>query len=363
MLRLAIRALAVLVVLIIVLVGGIFLISGERLAKIAGERITAMSGREVSLSGSLRPQLFPNLGVRTGGFEIAGTRGDAPLISGEALSVGVDLWALLSRRIDVQEVTLVGPVVTLIKDADGNANWATTDDTPAAVGDSGAGGVGQSDLSLAGLSVQNGTFRYQDVAAGTDLVFENIDVAASMAASDTPLTASLSLDAGGQTASADIEVGALSALLAGAVSAVSLDARVGQNAIAFVGDATVDGRLTGDFSASLPSPGALAALSGGEAAAVPEEFLPIEVSGSLAASAEGIDIAGGDYRFGKNRLQGPVSVALSDVPFVVAELSANALDLSFLSAEEGSATEDSKESIDQPADGTGWSTDPIDASG
>ena len=81
MFRIVFSLFALLVVLVVVLVGGLFLISGERLAKIAGDQITSMSGREVTLTGSLRPQLFPNLGVRTGAFEIAGTTGDVPLIS------------------------------------------------------------------------------------------------------------------------------------------------------------------------------------------------------------------------------------------------------------------------------------------
>ena len=356
MLRFAFRLLAVLVVLIVVLVGGIFLISGERLAKIAGDQITSMSGREVTLSGSLRPQLFPNLGVRTGGFDIAGSSGDAPLISGEALSVGVDLWALLSRRIEVQEVTLVGPVVTLIKDADGRVNWdAGGEDAPAASG----GGGGQSDISLAGLSVQDGTFRYQDAVAGTDLVLEKIDVSASMPTAQSPLTASISFVSGGQAASADIQISALNALLAGAFSGVTLEARVGQNSIVFAGAASVDDGVTGDFSADLPAPEDLMALTGAAQTLVPAEYLPIVVSGTMSASGDTIEIARGSYQFGENRLQGPVSVDLGDVPFVQAVLNANALDLSFLAAEEGSATEGDA----APADGTGWSTDPIDASG
>ena len=354
MLRIAVRLLALVVVLVVVLVGGLFLISGERLAKIAGDQITSMSGREVTLSGSLRPQLFPNLGVRTGAFEIAGTTGETPLISGEALSVGVDLWALLSRRIEVQEVTLVGPSVTLVKDADGRVNWAVEGDggVRAASDQSSA----QSEISLAALSVQNGTVRYNDVATGVDLLLEDLNVTASMPDAQAPLVASLGFVTGGQAASADVEVISLPALIAGDMSGVSLDANVGDNVIAFSGEAASDGRIAGDVSAALPDPAALMALGGGTQAAVPAEFLPIEVSGALAMDAERIDIAGGSYRFGENRLQGPVSVALSDVPFVRATLSASALNLSSLSADEGSATE-------PPAEGKGWSTDPIDASG
>ena len=354
MLRIVVRLLALLVVLVVVLIGGLFLISGERLAKIASDQITSLSGRDVTLSGSLRPQLFPNLGVRTGAFEIAGSTGDTALISGEALNVGVDLWALFSRRVEVQEVTLLDPVVTLVKDADGRVNWATDGDS-SAITDGDQSGA-PSDLSLAGLSIQNGTVRYRDVAAGVDLLLEELDVTASMPDAQAPLVASLGFVSGGQAASADIEIVSLPALIAGVMSGLSVDAKVGENTITFAGEAASDGRIAGDFSTALPDPATLIALSGGSQADVPVEFLPIEVSGALVADAERMDIAGGNYRFGENRLQGPVSVLLGDVPFVQAALSGNALNLSFLSAEEGSATE-------PPAEGKGWSTDPIDASG
>ena len=352
LLRIAFRLLALIVILVVVLVGGIFLISGNRLAKISGDQITSMTGRDVSITGALRPQLFPNLGVRTGAFEIAGTTGYTPLISGEALSVQVDLWALLSRRIDVKEITLVGPSVTLVKDKDGRANWSEGGESDA----SSSAGSQASGLSLAGLSIQNGRVRYQDALVGTDLLLESVDVTASMPNADDPLVASLGFVLGGQAASADIEIASLQSLVAGEMTGLTLETQVGQNTITFVGDAAVDGRLGGTFAAALPAPGALLALTGGESAELPAEILPIEVAGALTATSDKIDISGGSYRFGENRLLGPLSITLADVPFINATLSANALNLAFLSADEGSATE-------KPADGSGWSTEPIDANG
>jgi AsmA protein len=349
--RIVFRLFTLLVVLVVVLVGSLFLISGERLAKIAGDQITSMSGREVTLTGSLRPQLFPNLGVRTGAFEIAGTTGDVPLISGEALSVSVDLWALISRRIDVREITLVGPALNFVKDSDGRVNWRA-DSTG---GTSSDGGSQPSEISLAALSIQDGSISYRDDAAGTDLLFERVNVTASMSSVEAPLTTSLTFVAGGQTASADIEIVSLPSLIAGEMTGVSLSSKIGQNTINYTGDASVDGRLGGDFAAVLPTPSALLALMGGAETSLSAEFLPIEVSGALAMAPDKIEVAGGSYRFGENQLQGPLSVVLTDVPFVSATLTTNALNLAFLSAAEGSASE--------PADGTGWSSDLIDASG
>ena len=356
MLRVVLRLLALLLLLSVAFVGGLFLLSGERLAKIAGDQITAALGREVKIADDLRPQFFPNLGVRTGAFAVAGSTDDTALITGEELSVGVDLLALFSRRIDVKEITLIAPTLTLVKDADGRTNWSDANQD-ANAGEAGTGDAFSREVSIAGLSILNGTVSYRDETSGQDVLFENVNLSAAMADANAPLTASFDFATRGQSAAGDVELASLSRLLAGDMTGVSIATQIGRNAIGFTGDVSTEGILEGDVVADLPSPEALSALSGGAATPFPADILPIEVSGALSATPDTIGIAGGKYRLGANRLQGPVTVALHDVPFVSAQLSAGALDLSFLSAEEGSANADPS-----AAEGKGWSTDPIDAS-
>ena len=346
------RLIAVLVILLVVLVGGLFLISGERLAKIAGDQITTLAGRDVSLTGSLRPQIFPNLGVRTGGFEVAGTTGDAPLISGEALSVSVDLWSLLSGNVDVQEITLVKPVVTLVKDADGQTNWS--EGAAETATDDSAASTELPEIALNALSIQDGTLTYSDATTGTDIAIDALNVMAAMPSPDAPLSVETTFEMGGQAASANLSVASLGDLLAGQATALELTSQAGQNTFSFSGTASTDGELDGNFATSLPAPGVLVALGGGADPALPPEILPIEAAGALSVGPDQIDLSGGSYRFGDNRLNGPISVKLTETPYINATLAADALSLSFLTAEEGSATE--------PAAGTGWSKDPIDAS-
>ncbi len=344
------RLIAVLVILVVVLVGGLFLISGERLAKIAGDQITTLTGRDVSLSGSLRPQIYPNLGVRTGGFEVAGTLGDAPVISGEALSISVGLWPLFSGNVDVQEIKLIDPVVNLVKDADGQVNWDDGDTEPTAE-------TGDSELPeivLNTLSIEGGTLNFKDATTGTDVKIEALNVLAMMPSPDAPLTLETTFTIDKQPVSVDLEIASLADLLGGLATGLTFDAQAGQNTISYSGTASSDGQLEGTFAANLPAPGALMALSGGAATELPPEILPIEAAGNLSVRPDQVDLDGGSYRFGSNRLSGPVSVNLAGTPLINATLTANALSLAFLSAEEGSATE--------PAAGAGWSKDPIDAS-
>lgn len=356
MLRIVLRLLALVVVLLIVFIGGLFLLSGERLAKIAGDQITATLGREVRITDDLRPQLFPNLGVRTGAFTVAGTNGGTALIAGDGLSVGVDLLALFSRRVDVKEVTLVAPVLSFVKDADGRTNWSDGD-TNSNDGAPGNDAGPSPDLTLANLSIQDGTIRYRDEVAGRDMLLENVAVSATMPSADAPLNASVQFVTGGQSAEAAVELSSLSQLLAGDMTGATFDAEIGPNTVSFSGDVSSGGVLDGRFSASLPAPDALFALAGNTAAALPADILPIEASGMFGVTPDMVNITDGTYRFGPNRLEGPVSIVLGDVPFLNTQLSGGMLNLSFLSAEEGSATAGTP-----AAEGKGWSTDPIDAS-
>lgn len=356
MFRIVLRLLALVFVLLIVFIGGLFFLSGERLAKIAGDQITATLGREVKITDDLWPQFYPNLGVRTGGFTVAGTDGGADLIAGDGVSVGVDLMALFSRRVDVKEVTLVSPTLTLVKDANGRTNWSDVS-TGNSDGVTGSSETQSRELSLAGLSIRDGTVRYRDETAGLDVLFENVVLSAAMPSADVPLTASIGFVTGGQSATGEVELASLSQLLAGNATGVSFNATIGQNTVSFSGDVSSGGVLDGDFTAALPAPVALLALTGNPASALPADILPMEASGKLGVRPEKIDISGGTYRFGANRLQGPLSIALGDVPFLSARLSAGTLDLAFLSAEEGSANAEAS-----AAEGKGWSTDPIDAS-
>ncbi len=356
MFRIVLRLLALFLVLLIVFVGGLFLISGEKLARIAGDRMTAALGREVEITDELQPLFFPNLGVRTGAFTVAGSTDDADLIAGEGLSVAVDLLALFSRRVDVKEITLLSPTLTLVKESDGRTNWSDTT-AGASDGGDGTGDAFSRELSIAGLSVQNGTVSYRDETSGQDMLLENVNLSAAMADATAPLRASFDFVSRGQPARGDVELASLSRLLAGDMTGVSVNAEIGRNTVGFAGNMSSGGVLEGDLVAALPAPEALLALSGGDATPLPADILPIEVSGALSATPDSIGIAGGTYRLGANRLQGPLIVALDDVPFVTAQLSAGALDLSFLTAEEGSAQADPS-----AAEGKGWSTDPIDAS-
>lgn len=347
-----VRALGLVVLLVALVIGGLLLLPGDRLARIAADQLSQTLGREVTILGAARPTLWPTLGVRAGPVEVAGFAPETPLLRAEAIGVAVDAAALLGREVVVRDVTLVRPVLHLERDADGRANWTFGGARPEA---SGAGTAERREapaVSFDVLTITDGALTYED--GGTLIAYEGIDLEARMPEAGGALDATFGLAGGGQRLAGTLQVAPVSALLAGETVAVIVAAEGAGNGLRFEGFVAPDGRVKGDLDADLPRPSALAEFAGLAPLDLPGEVLPLSVAGALEAGPQAVALTGARIAAGANAVDGDVSVALGAVPRVTADLSAGALDLAFLSAEEGSAGD--------PAAGGGWSRDPIDVS-
>jgi AsmA protein len=123
--RIAITAVAVaggLVVLFAILA---LLVSSEavtaRVVAMVVPRVSTALGREVTLRRA-DLSIFPRTRVALEGLSIAGRGGEPPLVAAESLDVEVGLWTLLRSRgeqVDVRAITLVHPIVNLVRARDG----------------------------------------------------------------------------------------------------------------------------------------------------------------------------------------------------------------------------------------------------
>lgn len=101
-----------------------FLLPRLELADMAAERATTMLGRNVTIE-SLRVTPGRRVGIALNGVKLAniegGTRDD--MLRLEALTAGLDLWALLNGRLALHEVQVQGLSLLLERDAARVANW------------------------------------------------------------------------------------------------------------------------------------------------------------------------------------------------------------------------------------------------
>ena len=347
------RGLGVLLVLVVAAVGALFLIPVDRIATLATDRFEADTGRSMTLSGSLRPSLYPDLGISIGGIEIANAdwSDQGPMLRAERLSVAVDLGALIGGDIHITGITINAPQVILERSADGRANWdfgGTSEDDS---GDAAAGGRGFA-LDLA--RVQNARITYIDHASGQRIELAGLDLAATL-----PAGQPADITTSGRLNGADLSVKATliapGALMAGGASGAVVAIELGKAVARFDGQlmAQGDAMFQGRLSADIADTGALIAALGIDPPGIPLGLgQAVRVSGDLSGDTGTMALTGADLTLDQNALSGDLALSLAgDRPHVTADLQAGALDLTSLTADDGGT------------EAPGWSTDPIDLGG
>lgn len=359
--RWIIRFFVTLFVLAAVAIGALLLVPGDRIAALAEREFVAATGRSITIDDDVTATIFPRLGVRTGPVEIANAEWseNAPMLQAEGLAVGVELLPLIAGRIEIAEITVIGPQVLLERGADGRVNWEF--EAAAEAGEAGAqpsGGIPEFTLVLA--SVENGTLRYLDGESGSDITLTELDMSLELPVFDGPGDVTLSARINDQLQEVSGRIENFGPFINGGVSEMVLRLGVGGSTIGFEGRGgyqpfAFDGALT----AELDDMAAVYATLGQPVPDVPAGFgRRIGVVGEVTFTPEQtMHLRGGTLRLDQNRLSGEADVDLArDRPFVSAQFTADHLDFSSLAAGGGDAPETT-------AEGTvaeGWSKDPID---
>ncbi|MEM9709361.1 MAG: AsmA family protein [Pseudomonadota bacterium] len=333
------RILGVLVVFILVVVGGLMLLPGERIAEVAATRFTEATGQEMRIEGPVRPSLWPEIGVSTGSIEVDGANG-APMLSAQAVSVGVDPIGLLSGDIRIKGVEIESPEVILdLREA-----------APAAPGsEEPSSGSAPPEFTLDRLSLTDGTVRIiSEDGSETQLTALTLDARLPDLAGPANVEASGAFD--GRPLTLTLEAAEAGALIAGGSTAITALVGSGSAEVRFEGQADLGGNANGVLRLNVPDTGAIP-----ELAALPQGLgkESIAVSAELAVSPGGLALADIVAELDQNRITGGADIALDGPrPAINADIALGAFDLS---------------SVDTPADEAdpgpgGWSTDPIDVS-
>ena len=287
------RLIGLVVVIVLILVGGLFLVPTERIAAIATQQFSQMTGRELRIDGSVRPTLWPNLGARIEGVRIANpdwAEGDA-MVTAEAVDVGVDLAALWGGAVRVRGFELSGARVTLERGADGRVNWdfgmGGQAADAAAAPDAGASG-GLPAVGIDRAEIRDMTLRYIDRAAGTDIRVEGVTLVLAMPEAGGAADLTLSADTAAGAVTAAMQVGSVENLIAGRVTPLAahvtgegtdfrFDGRLGLTPLA------AEGRVEGRIARLAPLL-ALAGQSGAEP--LPEAARPLALAGQVDGSEQ-----------------------------------------------------------------------------
>lgn len=357
MMRWLIRLIGTLMVFVVLAVGALFLMPVDRIANIAADQIRSATGREVVIGGDVSLSLWPTLGASLGSLSVANAAWSqqGPMLEAKDVSVGIDAAALLSGTVKIKHISAASPVVRLQTRADGSASWdfSTGDAAPAAT-DSSSSGL-PAGFSLDQFEVSDATFIYEAEGAapisytGTDLSLKLPDPAGQLSFEAVVHPASSPVSITGT-------VDTIAEFLEGEVRGVEVTASTSSSTVSLKGRAGVSGDIAGRLSVKTSSTDDLMAsfgLAGLDLPAGLGRALSLDTDMTFTGGTQ-IALRGLSADLGEgNTIAGDVDVVLSDVPQVTANLQTGAFDVSMLTADDGSTE----------AAGSGWSTDPIDASG
>lgn len=361
--RWIVRFILALVLLAAIGLGALFLMPTDRIAQMAADRFTAATGRSMTISGDIRPTLWPTLGLSAERIEIGNADWSAqgPMLRAVSVAMGVDLASLVSGDIRIRTARIDSPEIILERAADGRVNWdfAAPGAPRPAAGASGGTGTGPdlSRVSLEEMRITNARLVYSDAQAGTRHELSGVDIRASLPETAGEGRATLSALMNGVPLSADVTVARMAAFLEGQASALKVSARAGQNSLAYDGAAGFAPLVVkGALEAALPDPSALGALAGTGPVDLPAGLgaprldASVTVTGTGAVALDQMTLA-----LGPNRLSGTAQLAMTGPrPRLTADLAAGTLDLSALAGGPGTAA---------GSGAAAWPRDTIDASG
>lgn len=238
--RILIIAGAIVFILIAVLVTVPFLIpSSVYKAQIESAASQAL-GRDVTLKGAPRVSILPVISASIDGVEVANPEGfsDPLMVEAGSLRASVKILPLLSRRVEIAQITLKDSTVRLERLADGRANWEFSAGSETGSEEQPSDGSGGFETGIDRAALSNSAVYYRDWTTDTQYTLTEFDATARLSALNKPLSSDGKGLLNGQAFDYGIRLETIAALAA--EQPVALDMRLST----IYGDISYDGALT-----------------------------------------------------------------------------------------------------------------------
>lgn len=356
--RLLFRIFVALVITLVVVIGGLLLLPGDKLAELASDQLEAQTGRKLTVRGEVGFSVWPVLGVKANGVSLSNAdwAGELPMLTAEVLSIGISAPDLLNGDVRIKSITAQAPHLNLRTNAQGEGNWVLTPVSVAASeGGSQARGTGSS-LNIEQLMLSNASVTY--AAHGeTPVALQDIDLELKWPEPNGTVDLKLVLRPAGDAVSVDGQIGTFAEFLDGQVASVGVTVTAPGGVARFDGRAGVSGEASGRLTAKAEDTARMLAAVGLDDVALPPGLgqgalvgsdVTYTPDGRLTLRDLSLDLDG-------NAMSGAADLVLSAVPQFTIKLQAQDLDLSALTASGGTRAAAGSESL-------GWSTESIDAS-
>lgn len=162
--------------------------------------VAKQTGRSLAIEGDLELQYFPWVGMSIGRTRLGEDPafGDGDFVVFDSASARVKVLPLLSKRIEVDRLSLAGLNVNLIRDAQGRDNWASliqVDGDTAAPEQTDGASSSFTTQKIGGLDISNAQVVVDDRQAGTRIALSNVNASTgAIGGGDTAVQLSAEFD-------------------------------------------------------------------------------------------------------------------------------------------------------------------------
>jgi AsmA protein len=359
------RIVGALLLIVVILVGALFFLPADRIARIAAEQIRAQTGRDVKITGDVSMTLWPVLGVSAGGLEVgnADWARQGAMLNAQNVAIGIDASALLTGEIKITNIEATSPTIRLESRKDGRASWVFTNATgDAAIETEVSPDRAPQAFSLQRLSVTDATLIYD--AEGSDLVsYSGVDLALDwperLGAADIRAT----LRPAGTDVGVVARIDGFAGFIAGQVQPVVAKITTAGGVLSLNGRASTAGDVAGRMGLKLSDTDKFLRSLGLGGADLPRGLgRSVDMTADVTLTSDRrLSLRGLEADLGGNTVTGAADISLNGTPQINAQLSAGDLDLT--GATQGDASGGSSGSSSTAPVGSGWSKAGIDASG
>jgi AsmA protein len=332
-----------------------FIIPHDFIAGQLKQAVKAETGRILTIGEAPRLVFWPDFAVTLKDVRLSTPPGmyEGQVAQMDEMRIRVEVASLFDRRLDIKELHLIRPKLSLVIDGDGRPNWIMA--RPEGNGGGGSG-PGIQTGSIAPVTIEDGDVRFLDERSGKAFMAEKVDLTITLGSLTGPVAVKGSLRALGD----EIEL-AFSAKtpteLAAAGSPLSLAVKSKRLDFAFSGLAAMqdglalDGTITA-ASSSLRELGRWAKIQ------VPDGpgFGPAKINGQVAFTAKSLKLKKAKITLDGLSAQGDVALDLGARPQVNAALAFDTIDVNRYLPPQATTPE-------AVAGQTGWSAAPIALTG
>jgi len=156
------------------------------------------SGRKLDIQGELSLSILPDIALSMGKATLSGPKGEGRFASIESAKIGVALWPLLSRQVQVRRIALDALRVDAVRHRDGSTNFddllarlkaqrpqAGAPEANASPG-AGAASAAATTVTVAELALHDATLAWRDEASGDEWHLQALELTADRIGSGEP---------------------------------------------------------------------------------------------------------------------------------------------------------------------------------